>query len=297
MAGTNGTVIHLAAGEYEATVVSVGAGLARLAWGGTDLVLPFDVDRIPPAYQGKTLIPWPNRIADGRYDFGGVTHELPVNEHATGTSLHGLACWQDWEVATAGPEEARFTCVLVPRYGYPFHLRSEVTYRLTATAGLEVTIESTNIGTTPAPYGSSTHPYLTCGLAPVDECTLECPAGRVILTDERLLPRDLVPVEAVGMDFRAARLLGDQQVDHAFGDLPPDGWQVTLAHPGSGVTSRLSAREPWLQIYSGELLGRRGAAVEPMTCPPDAFNSGTDLVVLEPGQSHAIAFRIDGGRQ
>ncbi len=295
MPNPNGTVLRLAAGDYAATIVSVGAGLARLTWCGTDLVVPFDEDELPTAYQGKTLVPWPNRIADGRYEFEGATHELPVNEHATGTALHGLACWQDWDVIAAGLDEVRLGTVLAPRYGYPFQIRSEVTYRLTAAAGLEVAIESTNIGPKAAPYGSSTHPYLTCGLVAVDECTLQFPAGKVLLTDERMLPIELVAAEQADMDFRTARLLGEQRIDHAFSDLPPEGWQVSLSHPGTGLTSRLSAQEPWLQIYSGELLGRRGVAVEPMTCPPDAFNSGTDLIVLQPGESHALHFRIDGG--
>ena len=37
---------------------------------------------------------------------------------------------------------------------------------------------------------------------------------------------------------------------------------------------------------------RKSLAVEPMTCPPDAFNSGVDLVVLQPGQSHSLALTI-----
>lgn len=294
MGGANGTVVRLAAGDYEATVVSVGAGLARLTWRGTDLVVPFDVDEVPVAYLGKTLVPWPNRVADGRYEFAGVTHELPVNEHATGSALHGLGCWVDWEVTEASAAEVRLSAVLVPRYGYPFQLRSEVTYRLDPAAGMEVVIESTNTGTAAAPYGASTHPYLTCGLVPVDECELQFPAREVLRTDERLLPLDLVAIDEEGLDFREARLLGGQRIDHAFSGLPPEGWQVTLSHPASGLTSRLAAQEPWLQIYSGDLVGRRGVAVEPMTCPPDAFNSGTDLVVLQPGQSHTLRFRIDG---
>ncbi len=38
---------------------------------------------------------------------------------------------------------------------------------------------------------------------------------------------------------------------------------------------------------------RVGLAVEPMTCPPDALNSGTDLVVLAPGDSHAASWEIE----
>ena len=288
----NGAAHTLAAGEYRATVFSSGAALGALTWRGTDLVLPVPASGIPAAYEGKTLVPWPNRIADGRYGFGGETHELPVNEHATHSALHGLACWVDWEAVELSPGEARFRTSLLPRYGYPFHLVSEVRYRLAADRGLAVEITSTNVGDAPAPYGASSHPYLTCGLAPVDECALQVPAGRVVTVDERLLPTGTVPVEEAGLDFRQARTVGPQQIDHAFGALPDEAWEVVLHHPGTGLSTRLTAAAPWLQVYSGDKVGRRGLAVEPMTCPPDAFNSGTDLLVLRPGQSHALSFGI-----
>jgi len=56
----------------------------------------------------------------------------------------------------------------------------------------------------------------------------------------------------------------------------------------------MEAEDPWCQVYSGEEIGRAGVAVEPMTCPPDAFNSGEDVIVLEPGDSHVFEFRIRG---
>jgi len=180
---------------------------------------------------------------------------------------------------------------LAPRYGYPFHLRSRVTYRLSAEDGLSVDIRTTNIGERTAPYGSSTHPYLTCDLRPVDECVLRAPAETVLTVDDRLRPVATVPASEAGLALAGNGPLGDTQIDHAYTGLPDGGWTVTLADEALEV--RLHADAPWLQIYSGELVGRRGVAVEPMTCPPDAFNSGTDLVELAPGDSHSLTLRID----
>ena len=56
----------------------------------------------------------------------------------------------------------------------------------------------------------------------------------------------------------------------------------------------ITADTPWVQVYSGEQVSRRGVAIEPMTCPPDAFNSHTDLVALEPGQTHSMTVGIHG---
>jgi len=290
----NGKAHTLAAGEYRATVFSSGAALGKLTWRGTDIVVPVSTSELPIAYEGKTLVPWPNRIADGRYTFGGETYELPINEHATNSALHGLGCWVDWDAVELSTSEATFRMNVVPRYGYPFHLATEVNYRLLADRGLRVEITSTNLGSSPAPYGVSSHPYLTCGLAPVDECSLQFPAERVMTADERLLPTGTVPVEEAGLDFRENRQVGPQQIDHAFGELPRDAWGVVLSHPRTQLASRLSGRAPWLQIYSGELLGRRGIAVEPMTCPPNAFNTKAALTVLEPGGRHTLRFGIEG---
>jgi len=60
----------------------------------------------------------------------------------------------------------------------------------------------------------------------------------------------------------------------------------------AGSTVVLSAEAPWVQVYTAEHLGRRGVAVEPMTCPPDAFNSGRDLVELEVGRSHSFSYSL-----
>ncbi|MFI7483425.1 aldose-1-epimerase [Kocuria sp. M1R5S2] len=289
----NGTAHTLAAGEYRATVFSSGAALGRLTWRGDDIAVPVPESEIPAAYEGKTLVPWPNRVADGRYTFRDRTHELPINEHMTNSALHGFGCWVDWDVVEATSNEVTFRTHVMPRYGYPFHLATEVTYRLAADLGLCVEITSTNVGASPAPYGVSSHPYLTCGLAPVDECTLTVPAEWVMTVDDRLLPTGMVPVGDANLDFRNARPVGPQQVDHAFGGLPPDEWEVMLSHPGNGLSVRLTATAAWLQIYTGDRLGRRGIAVEPMTCPPNAFNSKDDFIVLEPGDHYTLRFRIE----
>ncbi|MEE6287391.1 aldose-1-epimerase [Georgenia sp. MJ173] len=285
--------VELAAGDYAATIVPVGAGLARLTWRGHEIVVGHDPAELPVGYLGKTLVPWPNRITDGTYVYRGETHRVPINEHPTNAALHGLACWEVWDVVEQSAEHVTLEVEIAPRYGYPFHLRSRVTYRLTADDGLSVAITTTNIGAATAPYGASTHPYLTCDLRPVDECVLRSPAQTVLTVDARLRPVETVPVAGTVFALPGTAPLGSVQLDHAFTDLPTDGWLVSLAHPGTGLTVRLHADAPWLQIYSGEEVGRRGAAVEPMTCPPDAFNSGTDLIELAAGASHTLALQID----
>jgi aldose 1-epimerase len=154
-----------------------------------------------------------------------------------------------------------------------------------------VTVSATNLGSHDAPYGFGAHPYLTVGRR-VDECELTFTAAqRLDVEPDRLLPIGLVDATGNESDFGTPRVVGDLRIDNAFTGLPSP-WTVTLADPASGRTISLTSDTPWMQIYTGEALDRAGLAVEPMTCPPNAFATGTDLVVLSPGETHTTSFTI-----
>ena len=203
------------------------------------------------------------------------------------------------EIATRTSSSVLLETVVVPQAGYPHRLRVEVEHRLTD-AGLSTTVHAVNTGPTRAPYGASGHPYLVGGEGRVDDWTLQLEARRVLTVDpERLIPQGLEDVAGGPFDFAAARGVGDLFVDHAFtGLVESDGAfrAVVRAADGRGVEMAWDAAAPWVQVHTGDRpepeYDRRGLAVEPMTCPPDAFNSGTDLVVLQPGESHAVSWTI-----
>lgn len=284
----NGTVTSLATGDYEARVAAVGATLLGLTHRGRDLVLPTGPAVLGKGYRGHTLVPWPNRVVDGRYAVNGQALELPVNERATGAALHGHGAFEPWTVVGSSGAEVMLELDLPPTYGYPFDVVCRARYVLDDD-GLSVTLGGTNEGPGPAPFGIGTHPYLTCG-RPVDECTLVVPAGKVLLTDARSTPTRLAPV-AGDLDLREPAVLGPRVVDHAFTDLPTGEWAVELSCPGAAGV-RVSSDARWVQVYTADELGRRGAAVEPMTCPPDAFNSDPDGVLLAPGGTRTLSLRV-----
>lgn len=287
----NGEIVHIAAGSYSATLASAGATLVALTHAGRDLVLPFDPAReIGAGYRGRTLAPWPGRITDGRYAVDGVTYELPVNERATGAALHGLVSWLPWTVESATASRARFELDLPASPGYPFDLVLAVDYEVDA-GGLRVRVTATNHGDAAAPVGLSAHPYLTCGVG-LDGCTLDLPAASVLTVDDRLRPGPLTDAAGAGLAFVDAPLAG-RSADHAFTGLPAH-WRVTLA--GAGRAVWLASDAPWVQVFTADgELGRAGLAVEPMTCPPDAFNADPASVLLAPGESRALSFAIGSG--
>lgn len=288
----NGTLVTLQAGEYRATFASVGATLVSLTKSGKHLVVPFDVETIPDAYQGKLLVPWPNRIGGGVYVWAGEQHQLPINEVSTGTAAHGLLVWDDWEIVGQGPTTVSFAASVFPRPGYPFSLSVQATYSLNEEGGLVCEVMAQNVGPAAAPYGIAGHPYLTCNLRKLDECLLLVPASSYLPVDDNLLPTGEVPVDGTDYDFRTARFVGGTSIDNAFGQLPPEEWFVDLTDPDSELTVRLTSDAKWLQLYTAERLGRPGVAVEPMTCPPNAFRSGVDVITLEPGHATSFTYGI-----
>lgn len=299
----SGTQFELAFGDYTATIASVGATLRSLTHQGRDLVVPFDADEVRPAFRGATLAPWPNRVIDGRYTVDGVTHQLSLTEPERGHALHGLAGWLDFIALEETAESVLLAATIEPQVGYPYRLQLRVEFTLSAD-GLRQTVMARNTGTAPAPYGTGPHPYLIAGDGRVDDWTLTLPADRVLTaTEDRLIPIELVDVavEANGaFDFRTPRVIGDTVIDHAFTGLSRDEdgtAEVRLtAESGTGVVMTWSTGCKWVQVYTADQAtrktSRRGLAVEPMTCPPDAFNSGKDLIMLNPGQMASVGWSI-----
>ena len=300
--GDQWTIRH---GDHDAVVVEVGGGLRTYAFRGRDVLAGYPPDARCSAGRGQLLVPWPNRIRDGRYTFAGQDHQLALSEPDRGNAAHGLARWAIWSVLEQAEDTLTLGCRLRPQPGWDWSLDLSVTYALTA-SGLVVTPGARNVGTRAAPFGFGAHPYLSVGEDRVDEVVLGIPAASLLELDDRLLPTGLAAVDGTGQDFREPRVLGGLELDTAFTDIDADAdgcWRVTIAHPHTGraVTVWADATAyPWLQVFTGDslpLTARRtsGIAVEPMTCPPDAFNSGDDLLILQPGQQFAASWGITPG--
>jgi aldose 1-epimerase len=287
----SGEQFEIASGEQRAVVVEVGAGVREYAVAGRPVLEPYGLGEMCDGAHGAPLIPWPNRLADGRYSFDGVEHQLALSEPPTHNAIHGLLRWRPWQ---AGEREANRVVMrtrLHPQPGYPFALDVSIAYEL-SDGGLSVMTTAFNTGEIACPYGAGQHPYLSSGEGPVDECLLELPVDTRLLTDkQRQLPIGSETVEGSEFDFRVARRVGEIRMDAAFTDLRREetGEAVTrLMRPdGDRVELWVDERYRFLEVYTGDTLAparrRRGLAVEPMTCAPNAFQSGDGLVRLDPG--------------
>jgi aldose 1-epimerase len=298
LSGLQFTIDH---GGYSATIASIGASLRVLTWQGRDLVVPFDADEVRPGYRGAVLAPWPNRVVDGTYTFDGVDYQLPLTEPSRSHALHGLVGWADWTLEARSADSVTLRTTIVPSDGYPHRVDVRTEYTL-GSDGLTTTVTALNLGASTAPYGTGPHPYLVAGPGTVDDWTLEFPsASYLTVTPDRLSPVATVPVDTYpAFDFRAAHVIGDTFIDHAFTDIARDAdgsANVVVTSPaGTGVRMSFGPELPWLQVHTADRpapeRSRIGLAVEPMTCPPDAFSTGEDLVRLAPGAEHSAGWTI-----
>jgi aldose 1-epimerase len=296
------TDVEIEAGDQRAAVDTVGGGLRSYAAAGRELLDGYPAGEPAPSGRGQVLIPWPNRLEDGAYEFDGSRHELPLNEPERGNAIHGLVRDTAWTVGERASGRVVVEHELTPRPGYPFALSLRIEYALSE-SGLSVRTTATNAGEEACPFGSGQHPYLTLGTPIVDSLILRAPGRTVLRVDERSLPVGREPVEATDYDFRRPTEIGATTLDHAFADLErgQDGRaRVELRDPVSraGLTLWVDESYRYLQLFTGDPLpdvSRRSLAVEPMTCPPNAFRTGEDLVRLEPGESHTSAWGIVPG--
>lgn len=270
-----------------AEVTQVGAALRALTVDGVDLVPPYGDDVPTPAASGVVLVPWPNRIRDGKYSFDGEDLQLAVSEPKFGNASHGLLRFGTYQALEHTDERLVLGADVVPQTGYPFHLRTRVAYTLLAD-GLHVEHRIENVGAKAAPVALGVHPYLQIGGVPTADLVVQSSGTTTLVLDERNIPVDEVPVDAT-TDLRPGRRLGDATLDNGYRGLARDAdgrARHTLTAP-DGRCLELWQDEGfrWVQVfttdrYPGQPLA---VAIEPMTAPANAFATGTDLETLQPG--------------
>jgi aldose 1-epimerase len=294
-----GEQYEIVSGPHRAVVTEVGATLRSFSVDGRDVVRGFGADEMSTAGRGQHLIPWPNRIRDGRYIFNGVTYQLPLSEPARHNASHGLVRYVPWVLIEQKTDAVTNRVRIHPQPGWPGTLEAMITHQV-GEDGLTVTVEATNIGSEELPFGYGAHPYLTVGESSVDEVSITAPADSYLEVDERLLPTTLSVVDGTLYDLRHGPVLSSTSLDTAMTDLTrdPDGrWQVKLVLGDRYAVLWGDETMQWIQIFTGGPHRDRSIAVEPMTCGPDAFNAGPthdDVTVLAPGGTFVGQWGIAG---
>jgi aldose 1-epimerase len=296
----SGEQVEIAHGNQRAVVVEVGGGLRTYSVDGREVLDGYRDDEMSSSGRGQVLIPWPNRIQDGSYEYDGRRHQLPLDDVEEQDAIHGLVRWSAWSVGERSADRVVMEHSLHPRPGYPFSLAIAIEYAL-SDDGLRVRTNAVNRGTRACPYGSGAHPYLAVSAPSVDSVVLQVPARTVLRSDERGIPAGSAPVTGTRYDFRRPRPIGSTVLDNCFTDLERDGdgrARVVLQDPERAARLTLWVDEgyPYVMLFTGDPLpdvARRSLAVEPMTCPPNAFRSGEALIHLKPGAAFTSTWGID----
>lgn len=304
MVAPSGEQYEITGGGYRAVVTECGGGLRLLEYDGRPLIDGYGVYETASAARGQLLLPWPNRIEDGRYTFDGRVLQLPISEPRRNNASHGLTRWASWTLEEQTGNSVSLLYRLMAQPGYPWTIDLHVVYDLSAD-GLTVTVTASNMSDSPAPYAQGAHPYLTVGDDGIAGWELTLPASTRVLTDERNLPAGREDVDGTPYDFRVSRPVRGVELDHAFTDVSrnEDGRaEAVLTDPATGrsIALWMDDAHRWLQVFTGDDLPdgvrRRSIAIEPMTAGANAFRTGEDLVVLgvagSPDDTHTSSWGI-----
>jgi aldose 1-epimerase len=287
--------VVLAAGDARLAVDLRGGGMRRLVVDDWDVLDGYPAGAVPKGSRGAVLVPWPNRVRDGRWTWHGRDLQLDVHSPDQPNAIHGLVAWQPWTVLEQTSSSTSVGTVLQPHPGYPFRLAVALDYEL-APDRLGVTMRVRNLGTEAAPLGVGMHPYLHVGAnedGGIGGAELDVPARTALDTDGGL------PTGTTHRFHGDVGRIGHRAFDTPLTDLDreEDGWaRVRLRGPLGELVLAVDGAWSWLQIYTGDTLPegqrRRSLAVEPMTCPPNALADNRDLLVLEPGADWAGTWEL-----
>lgn len=258
MINPSGEQYEIQRGDQHAVVVEVGAGLRTYRVADRDVLDGYDAGEMCHSGRGQVLAPWPNRIENGEYEFDGAKLQLPLTEPETRNAIHGLVRFMTWTAVEHESDRVLLELLLHPQPGYPFTLLLRNEVRLAAD-GLEVRTTAENVGATACPLGLGHHPYLLAPTGKVDHVEFQLPA-------------------------RAPQRVGDAKLDDTFGDLERDTDGIARVRVDD-TTVWMDASYGYAHLFTGDLpdVQRRSLAVEPMTCPRNAFRTGESLIRLESG--------------
>jgi aldose 1-epimerase len=281
-------------GRWHAQIAQQAASLWTLSLNGELLVEP------PLIYPfvttaGVTMAPWPNRLRDGVYELNGKRYQAPINEERTNNALHGLVMERHFNVSLHTETEVRLHVAVGDDIAYPAGLEVGVNYELT-NHGLLATISGTNSSAaTPLPFGAGPHPYFVT--KPGSALSLKSTFSHQL--DDRQLPVGKQAPDVKGLPSGVPVQLRNLAIDDCFGDLSieEDGLaHAYLTRPDIGLELDIWQERDfgYLMVFNLQPEGSEDGflALEPQTCPANAFNSGEDLIWLEPGQTWSASWGV-----
>lgn len=242
-------------------------------------------------HKGEFLIPFPNRIRSGEYEFNGKKYNLDINMSNEENAIHGIMFSKEFILDTdiAGNSITLRHSYDGSNQGYPFPCT--VTYMFSLYPQIvSCDISVMNTGTQTLPLGVGWHPYFSLG-ANVEELELKIPRATTIEVDEKMIPTG---EKSEFNDYEEFSIVGDTSFDTGF-KISDISAVTSIRNKETDVTIELEQTSGdqgfnYVQIFTPP--SRKTIAVEPMTCPANAFNSKESLIKLNSQETWRGSFRI-----
>jgi aldose 1-epimerase len=286
-------------GVARATVTQVAASLRQFQIDGLDLTEPYGDDIPTPHANGIVAAPWPNRIDEGMWVLDGQPQHLDITEKRFNNAIHGLLRFTPYLLKDHTESAVTLAATIYPQHGYPYLIETTVTYELVE-QGLEVTHTAHNIGRDKAPFGFGAHPYFRIGDVPPEQLFLTVDARTRFEPTQRLIPFVEMPLTGTDQDLTDGKMVGSLRLDAAYGEVrivdgrsthsleAPDGRRVSLwMDENFGFVHVFTPRNYMRGTRSG-----LAVALEPMTCPPNAFVTKRSLKWLAPDETWTVRWGV-----
>lgn len=284
---------HWQVGILPETGASLAFGRVRYRGTWLDILRPTDAANYgnPSLSSSFIMLPWANRIRDGRFSFAGETHQLDTEGRTTAS--HGAVRKRAWRLVEVAADQMRlrFNATAHEQVNWPFPFVAEMVYRLEDTA-LVFELTLTNSGDRPFPAGFGHHPYF---VRPDGENTpqVQIHCGDYFPLTDFMVTGPPVPVTPQ-MDFRQARALDD----HEYNDLLTGcaaGDKAVIHYPAWNVAITMQADAVFRHVLLFTPADKPFFAVEPQTIANDGFNLDDDSAgtfVVDAGESQHGTVRL-----
>ena len=284
--------LTLQADEWSVSIrPECGGSLASLVRGEVDVLRPMPAQSASPLESACfPLVPYCNRIADGRFRWKGDEIALPRNFSPEVHSLHGIGWQNKWRVASADS----WRCTLIHDYAglgtrpwkrpirqWPWAYRAEQRIRL-GERGVKITLDITNLSNVPMPAGLGLHPYFRRRA----ETRVHFSANGMVRTEKGIPVGDFVPADTFA-DWPQGTSLPDTLIDHCFVD-----WsgEVRITDNLGTITMRAHGA-PYLHCFAPPCAP--DLCFEPVTHIPDALNQDpAGMISLPPGCTASMQMEI-----
>jgi len=249
------------------------------------------------SFKGSNLFPFPNRIADGKYNFNNQVYQLTLNFPQENNAIHGLLFDEEFKIVDK--QDGATGSMLILEYeakeakGYPFRYYFKTLYRLRENNGFECEIQVTNLMDHPIPVAHGWHPYFKLGESQINDLQLQFQAKNILKVDKRNIPTG----ESISYNkFNKLTTILDINLDNCFRlSEENERAETIIMNKSSDFGYKIwqetgSYKYNYLQIYTPP--HRKSIAIEPMTCIPDAFNNKEGLIILSPSESFSVIWGI-----